>query len=85
MQPSNSYLVAGTLMDQQRVLHEVELVIVTKQMPAPGGVGMEMISGMKFAQPSPVPDGGPYILRYLFKDKQCEDRVRIKLGEMVLG
>ncbi len=85
MQPSNSYLVTGNLMDQQKVLHEVELVIVTKQMPAPGGVEMETISGMKFAQPSPVPDGGPYVLRYVFKDKQCEDRVRIRLGEPVLG
>jgi hypothetical protein len=63
MQSSNSYLVTGTLMDQQRVLHEVELVIVTPKMPAPGGVEMETISGMKFAQPSPVPDGGPYVLR----------------------
>ncbi len=83
MQASNSYLVTGNLMDQQRVLHEVELIIVTKKMPAPGGAETETISGMKFAQPSPVPDGGPYILRYVFKDKQCEQGVRIRLGEPV--
>jgi hypothetical protein len=77
------YLIPGKLLDQQRILHEVELVIVTKQLLGQSGVEDEAISEIKLAQSSPVPDGGPYMLRYVFKGKQHEDKVRIKLGTLI--
>ena len=81
--PDPSYLVPGRLVDQQRILHELELVIVTKQLPGQKGVEDEVISEIKLAQHSPVPDGGPYVLRYVFKGKQHEDKVRVKLGTLI--
>ncbi len=84
MKQSNpSYLVPGTLIDQQRILHEVELVIMTKQLLGPNGVEDEAISEIKLAQRSPVPDGGPYTLRYVFKEKKHEDRVRLRQGLLI--
>lgn len=64
MQSERSHLVLGRLIDDQRIMHEVELIIVTKQLHGQGGVEDEAISEIKLAQPSPVPDGGPYTLRY---------------------
>ncbi len=78
-----SYLVPGTLIDQQRILHEIELVIVTKKRSGQKGVQDEAISEMKLARTSPVPDGGPYALRYVFKGKQYENQVRLKLGSLI--
>ncbi len=82
-QPNPSYLVPGRLIDQQRILHDVELVITTKQLLGPNGVEDEAISEIKLAQRSPVPDGGPYTLRYVFKEKKHEDQVRVRQGLLI--
>ncbi len=82
-QSIQSSLVSGTLMDQQRILHEVEIVIVTKQLLNQGGAKDEAISEIRFAQRSPVPDGGPYVRRYVFKGKQWEDWVHVKQGALI--
>jgi hypothetical protein len=82
MQPEKSYLVPGRIIDQQSILHAVELVIVTKQ---PFDDQDEAIFELRLAQRSPVPDGGPYILRYVFKEKKHEDKVRIKQGALITG
>ena len=81
--PNSSYLIAGKLLDQQSILHEIELVVVTKQLLGQAGVEDEAISEVKLAQTCPVPDGGPYTLRYVFNGKQYEDKVRIKLGTLI--
>ncbi len=80
MQSDPSYLVPGRLIDQQRILHEVELVIMTRQLLGPNGVEDEAISEIKLAQRSPVPDGGPFTLRYVFKEKKHEDQVQVRQG-----
>ena len=80
VQANRSHLVPGTLLDQQRILHEIELVIVTRKLP---GIEDEAISEIKLAQTSPVPDGGTYVLRYIFKGKQHEQQVRVKLGALI--
>jgi hypothetical protein len=79
MQPEKSYLVPGRIIDQQSILHAVELVVVTKQLFDED----ETIFEFRLAQRSPVPDGGPYTLRYVFKEKKHEDKVRIKEGKLV--
>jgi hypothetical protein len=84
-QSDPSYLVSGRLIDQQRILHEVELVITTKQLLGPNGAEDEAIFEIKFARRSPVPDGGPYTLRYIFKEKKHEDQVRVKQGALIAG
>jgi hypothetical protein len=82
MQPEQSYLVTGTLLDQQKILHEIELIIVTKQLLGQSGMEDEAISGIKLANRSPVPEG-LYKLRYVFKGRQYEDSVRVKLGTLI--
>jgi hypothetical protein len=81
-QSERPHLVQGTLLDQQKILHDVELVIVTKPKSGRRGTKEEIISKIKFAQPSPVPDGGPYILQYVLNSEKHKDPVRIKSGEL---
>ncbi len=83
MQPEKSYLAIGTLVDQQRVIHEIEIVILTRPLPDRGEAEDEAISGIKLAQRSPVPDGGPYVLRYVFKGRQYEHQVRVEVGKLI--
>jgi len=83
MKHEQSYSVLGRLIDPQKILHEIELVIATKQLLGQGGVEDEAISEIRFAHRSPVPDGGPYVLRYVFKGRQHEDKVRVKLGTLI--
>jgi hypothetical protein len=84
-QSDPSYLVPGKLIDQQQILHEVELVIVTKLLLDQKGVEDEAISEIRLAQRSPVPDGGPYVLRYVFKERKHEDQVRIRQGVLIIA
>ena len=82
--PNPSYLVAGTLLDQQKILHEIEFVIVTKKPPrGQRGSENEAVSEMKLAHISPVPDGGPYMLQYVFNGKKHEDQVRVIRGMLI--
>jgi len=82
LQSERPHLVQGTLLDQRKVLHDVELVIVTKPKPDQGRMKKTGISEIKLARQSPVPDGGPYILTYAFNGKQHKDRVHIKSGKL---
>jgi hypothetical protein len=84
-QSERPHLIQGTLLDQRKVLHDVELVIVTKPKSGRKGTKEETISKMKFAQQSPVPDGGPYILQYVLNSEKHRDPVRIKSGKLAVG
>jgi hypothetical protein len=79
------HLIQGTLLDQRKILHDVELVIVTKHKSGKKRMKGEAISEIKFAQQSPVPDGGPYILHYVFKGKEHKDPAHVKWGEISIG
>jgi hypothetical protein len=82
-QPDRSYLVPGKLIDQQKILHEVELVIVTKLLPSPRSVEIETLSEIRLARRSPVPDGGSYMLQYEFHGIKHDDQVHIRLGKLI--
>jgi len=81
-QSERPHLIKGTLLDQRKILHDVELVIVTKSKPGKTKMKKEVILEIKLARQSPVPDGGPYTLQYAFDGKQHKDRVRIKFGKL---
>ena len=81
-QPERPHLIHGTLLDQQKVLHEIVIVLVTKHKSGQRRMKGEAISKISFARQSPVPDGGPYILQYAFNGKQHKDRVFIKSGKL---
>ena len=81
-QPERPHLIQGTLLDQRKILRDVELVIVTKSKVGQTRMKKETISEIKLARQAPVPDGGPYILQYAFNGKQRKDRVRIKSGKL---
>ena len=76
------HLIQGTLLDEHKVLHEIQLVIVIKHTAAKKTQNDKIISEIKFARQSPVPDGGPYILQYAFNGKQHKDEVHIKSGKL---
>ena len=81
-QSIKQYLVKGELIDQQRILHEIDIIIVTKQVSGKRKIKMT-ISDIKLARSAPVPDGGPYTLRFVFKDKQHENQVYLKQGILI--
>jgi hypothetical protein len=83
IQPDGSYRIPGTLVDQQGVTHEIELLIVTKQLHGESGLEDEAISEIKFASRSAIPDGGPYMLRYVFNGRRCQDQMRVKFGVLI--
>jgi hypothetical protein len=84
-QPERPHLVQGTLLDQRKVLHDVELVIVTKPKSGQRRMKEEVISQIKLAHQSPVPDGGPYTLQYALNGKEHKDRVRVKSGKLAVA
>ena len=81
-QSERPHLVQGTLLDQQKILHDVELVIVVKPKPGNKRLKEEAVLEIKLVRQSPVPDGGPYTLQYAFDGKQHKDRVFIKSGKL---
>ena len=83
IQPERSFLISGKVIDQQKILHDVEPVIVTKMLPSPINVEIDTMSEVKLVRSSPVPDSGPYILRYDFQVMQHEDQVLIKFGRLI--
>ena len=83
MQPEQTYLVPGRLVDQQKILHEVELVIVTKRQLGQRGEEDEVVSEIKLARRSPVPDGGPYTLRYVFNERKQEEQICVRQGMLI--
>ena len=83
-QPERPHLIHGTLLDQQKVLHEIVIVLVTKHKSGQRRKG-EAISKISFARQSPVPDGGPYILQYVFDGNQHKVPVRVKSGKLAMA
>jgi hypothetical protein len=83
MQPERFYSIPGRIIDQQKILHETELVIVARPMSRQAGTENASISEIRFARRQPVPDGGPYTLQYTFNGIQHEDQVRIKQGVLI--
>lgn len=81
-QPERPHLIQGTLLDQRNVLHDVELVIVTKPKSGQKRMKGQAISRIKIARQAPVPDGGPYILQYVLNGKKHKDRVRVRAGKL---
>lgn len=82
VQSKQKYLITGELTDQQKILHEIGLIITTNQVSGKHGKKDETISEIKFACNSPVPDGGPYILQYVFRG-QHENQVHVKQGILI--
>jgi len=81
-QSIKQYLVKGELTDQQKILHDIDIIIETKQVTRKQRVKIT-ISEIKLTHNAPVPDGGPYILRFVFKDEQYENQVYLKEGELI--
>ena len=79
------HLIQGTLLDRQNILHDVELVIVTKSKSDRKGTEEEPITMIEFARRSPVPDGGPYTLQFVFNGKEHKDPVRVKSGKLAMA
>jgi len=84
-QITESHLLEGTLLDQHNVLHNAELVVLTKHRSGPKKRKSEVVTLIEFAQQPPVPDGGPYVIHYVLDGKQHSDRVNIKLGKLIAG
>ena len=79
------HLIQGMLLDEHKVLHDVELVVVTKHQSGKKKMKEEVISEIKFARQSPVPDGDSYSLQYILNGKEHKDQVRVKSGELALA
>jgi hypothetical protein len=83
-QTERFHIIQGTLLDQQNMLHEIELVIEAKQNPSQWNTKERSITIIEFARQPPVPDGGPYTLQYVVNGKQHKDRVHVKSGKLAM-
>jgi hypothetical protein len=81
-QPIKQYLIRGELTDQQKILHDIDIIIETKQVTRKHRAKITF-SEIKLTHDAPVPDGGPYILQFVFKDEQYENQVYLNQGVLI--